>query len=110
MKRPLQCDGIAAKRTEFPMFLPMQPTLKSQAQRVLFDEENAREVLPKTEVVHIWCSRTQWYCVYAMFETERQYKAHVKQAHKVRPIRFIEIKGANHFVSLDRSRPPIRCC
>jgi hypothetical protein len=101
---------MAASRTEFPMFFPMQPTLKTQAQKVLFNEKAAREVLPKTEVVHIWCSRAQWYCVYGMIETERQYKAHVKQGHKVRPIRFIEIDGANHFVSLDRGRFPVRCC
>lgn len=77
----------------------MQPTLNIQAQKVLFDEKLACEVLPKTQVVHVWCTRAQWYCVYGMVETERQYKEHVKQGHKVRPIRFIEMDGANHFVS-----------
>jgi hypothetical protein len=84
-------------------FYPMQPTLKDMAQQVLFDEKFACKVLPKLEVVHIWCTRAQWYCVYGMMETERQYNEHVKQGHKVRPIRFIELEGANHFVRLVRS-------
>jgi hypothetical protein len=81
-------------------FNPMQPTLKKMAQRVLFDEKLASSVLPMLEVVHIWCPRAQWYCVYGMIETERQFEEHVKQGHKVRPIQFIELEGANHFVSL----------
>jgi len=94
-------DDTAASRTEFPMFFPMQPTLYVQGQKALFDEKLAREVLPRTEVVHIWCARAQWYCVYGMIETERQYKKHVKQEHRVRPIRFIEMEDANHFVHWD---------
>lgn len=95
-----QFDPVAARRTEFPMFFsPMQPTLKNMAQRVLFDEKLASEVLPMLEVVHIWCTRAQWYCVYGMMETERQYKEHLKLGHKVRHIRFIELGGVNHFVN-----------
>jgi hypothetical protein len=94
-----QFDGVAASRTEFPMFFPMQPVLNIQAQKVLFDEKQVNEVLPKVEVVHIWCTRTQWYCVYGMMETERQHKECLKQGKKVRPIRFVEIEGANHLVS-----------
>lgn len=70
------------------------------AQKALFDEKLSSNILPKLEVIHIWCTRTQWYCVYGMIETERQYKEHVEQGHKVRPIRFIELEGANHVVSL----------
>jgi hypothetical protein len=92
-------DPIAASRTEFPMFFQMQPVLKVQAQKVLFDEKLTREVMPKVDVVHIWCARAQWYCAYGMVETERQYKEHVKEGHEVRPMRFIEIPSGNHFVS-----------
>jgi hypothetical protein len=95
-----QFDCVAANRTELPMFIfPMQPTLNVQAQKVLFDEKQVNEVLPKMEVVHIWCTRTEWSCVYGMMETERQYKECLKQGERVRPIRFVEIEGANHFVS-----------
>ena len=95
-----QFDGVAASRTEFPMFFQMQPALKIMAQKVLFDEKLSGEILPKSEVVHVWCARAQWYCVYGMMETERQHKEHVKQGHMIRPIRFIEIENANHFVSI----------
>jgi hypothetical protein len=95
-----QLDGIAASRTEFPMCIfPMQPTLNVQAQKVLFDEKQVNEVLAKTEVVHIWCTRAAWHSIYGMMETERQYKECLQQGKKVRPIRFVEIEGANHFVS-----------
>jgi hypothetical protein len=93
-----QFDPIAATR-EFPMLSLMQPTLKGMAQKILFDEKRASEVLPKLEVIHMWCPRSTWYCVYGMIETERQYKEHIEQGHKVRPIRFIELEGANHLVS-----------
>lgn len=92
-------DGAAAARTEFPMFFPMQPTLKKQAQSVLFNEKHAQEVLPDLEVVYIFCTQTQWYCAWGMVETEKQYKENIAQGKKVRPIRFIGIEGANHFVS-----------
>jgi len=98
----ISIDGPAAARSELPMFVPpMQPTLKIQAQRALFDEKQVSEVLPKLDIGHIVCTSTNWYCAWGMVETERQYKEHIKQGHKVRPIRFVEIEGANHFVHWD---------
>jgi len=94
-------DATAAARTEFPMFFPMQPTLKKQAQLTLFDEKLTQEVLPKLEVVYILCTKTQWYCAWGMIETEKQHKENIAQGRKVRPIRFIDIEGANHFVHWD---------
>lgn len=85
------------------MFFQMQPALKIMGQKVLFDEKLAAEVLPKLTVDHIWCAKAQWYCVYGMVETERQHKEHLKQGHKVRPMRFIEVADANHFVSIRHS-------
>ncbi|KAF8222533.1 hypothetical protein L208DRAFT_1413236 [Tricholoma matsutake] len=93
-------DIVAASRSELSMFYPMQPVIKTMAQRFLFDEKLVNEVLPKLDVAVMWCTRAQWYSVYGMIETERQYKENVKQGYKVRPIRFIELEGANHFVGL----------
>jgi hypothetical protein len=76
----------------------MQPVLKAQAQSALFNEANATDVLPKLQVVFMWSTRTPWHCAWAFIETEKQLKQHVSQGHKVRPIRFIEIEGTNHFV------------
>jgi len=94
-------DGLAGERTEGPMFFPMQPTLKLQLKKVLFDEKAVSEVLPKIEVSHIVCARAIWYCAWGMIETERIYKEHVAQGRKTRPMRFIEIPTANHFVHWD---------
>ena len=94
-------DPVAALRTEFPMFFQMQPVLKVLAQTCLFDEKVASEVLPQLEFVHLYCAKAQWYCVWGMIETERQYKKHLTLGHKVRPIRFLEIESGNHFVSLE---------
>jgi pimeloyl-ACP methyl ester carboxylesterase len=94
-------DGVAAARTEFPMFFQMQPTLKELAQLVLFNEKHTQEVLPNLQVVYISCMKAQWYCVWGMIETEKQHKENIAQGRMVRPIRFIEIEGANHFVHWD---------
>jgi hypothetical protein len=81
---------------------PMQPTLKIMAENALFDEKFAGQVLPSMDIMHIWCSRSEWFCIYGMIETERKYKDHLMRGYKVRPIRFIELQGANHFVSIVR--------
>lgn len=93
------CKGLAAVRTGFPKVHKLQPVLKVQGQNVLFNEQLASEILPKLEFVYVLCTRTVWYGAWAMIETERQYKEHIAQGHKLRPIRFVEIEGANHFVS-----------
>jgi len=97
----VQFDATASSRSDFPLFTQMKPTLKIVTQKVLFDEKLASEILPRSQFVYISCTRSVWYCVYAMFETERRHKEHLKQGHKVRPIRFMEIEGANHFAHRD---------
>lgn len=94
-------DGLAAARTEAPMIFNMKNVLRQQAQRALFDEEMVRTILPRTKVVHQYCTRTNWFCAYGFIETERQYKEQLAQGKKVRPIAFQEIKEANHFVHWD---------
>lgn len=76
----------------------MQPTIKVQADTALWDVKLAQTVLPKTKIVWLACEKTNWYCTWGLFETERLYKEHVAKGDKVRPIRFIEVPGANHFV------------
>ncbi|KAK0184465.1 hypothetical protein F5146DRAFT_1228636 [Armillaria mellea] len=87
-------DGEAAGRMEFPMYFPpMQPTIRKQTETALYDEEAIKKILPKLEIVHQFCTATNWYCVWGFFGNEGF-------APK-RPIRFIEIPGANHFVHWD---------
>jgi hypothetical protein len=78
----------------------MQPVLKIQTQKALFDETNSSEILPNLQVAHVFCEKSPWHCIWGFIETERQFKEHARQGHKVRPIRFIGMKEANHFVSL----------
>jgi len=94
-------DPVAAARTELPMFVQMQPVLKIQSQTCLFDEKMASKVLPQLEVVYIYCAKAPWNCIWAMIETERRYKEHLKLGHQVRPIKFLEIEGGNHFVGVE---------
>lgn len=81
------------------MFVEIQPALKVQLQRVLFEEKIVKEVLPQIQVSYILCARPNWYCPRGMIKTERIYKEHIAQGRKVRPIRFIEILTANPPVS-----------
>ena len=93
-------DPVTAM-TELPMLFQMQPVLKILAQTCLFDEKIMSKILPQLDVVYLYCTKTQWYCLWGMIEVERQYNEHLKLRHKVRPIRFLEIEGRNHFVSLE---------
>ncbi|PBK85367.1 hypothetical protein ARMGADRAFT_1018040 [Armillaria gallica] len=87
-------DGETAGRMEFPMYFPpMQPTIRQQTETALYDEEAIKKILPKLEIVHQFCTASPWYCAWAFFENKRL-------APK-RPIRYIEIPGANHFVHWD---------
>jgi len=86
-------DAAAMTRSDIPMYAKMLPTLQIIAQKVLFDEKLVSDILPKSQIVYISCTRSQWFSVYAMFETERRHKEHLKQGHKVRPIRFMKIQG-----------------
>ncbi|KDQ53356.1 hypothetical protein JAAARDRAFT_49830 [Jaapia argillacea MUCL 33604] len=94
-------DPLAATRTEFPMFFPMQPVLNTQSQKALFDEELAKTYLPNVEVVLMWGDKTTWCVMYGMIETTRLHKQNLADGKEIRPIRFIRITGGNHFVHWD---------
>jgi hypothetical protein len=93
-------DLGASKRSDVLLLTTMLPALKKQAQAALFDETMAKEFLPGMEVVWIACPQSMWPLEWSKVLIARQYEEHVKQKHHVRPIRFIEIEGANHFVSI----------
>ena len=78
----------------------MQPALEKQAQAALFNETLAKEFLPDMQVVWIACPQSMWSLEWSKVLIARQYEEHVKQKRHVRPIRFTEIEGANHFVSV----------
>lgn len=73
--------------------------IENQTQCALFDERLAQTVLRDTQIIFLTCTRSVWFCSFAFFETEKNHMEYLARGHKVRPIRFIEIKDANHFVS-----------
>lgn len=94
-------DMKAAMRAEFAMFrIPIRAVLIEQRRKALFDEIHAREILPNLRVVFISAGMTVVGCKWAKLVVERHYNEATQAGRRVRPIRFIDIEGANHFVSL----------
>jgi len=84
-------DWAAAASSEVPMFAQMQPVLKEQAQRALFDEQAAKEVLPRLDVVCIFSLRTHFAVAWGMIQLKKQNKEEAQQGRYVRSIRFTGI-------------------
>ena len=93
-------DFDASLKSDVDLFTTMVPALEKQAQAALFDETLAKEYLPDMKITWIACPQTTWTLAWGKVVVERRYEEHVKQNHQIRPIRFTEIEGANHFVSI----------
>jgi hypothetical protein len=95
-------DIPACTRSDFPMLgeIPIRQVVREQARKALFDEVLAKEILPELQVVFIGAELTVLGCVWGKLVLQKKYADAVEQGRQARPIRFIEIKGANHFVSL----------
>jgi hypothetical protein len=87
----------ASMKGDIPMC--MLPALGKQTQAAFFNEKLAKEFLPALQIVWLGCSHSQWALEWSKVVIQREFEEHVKQKHEVRLIRFMEIKGANHFVS-----------
>jgi hypothetical protein len=92
-------DLNASTKSDVPVFTIMRPILEKQTQVAFYDETLAKEFVPALEIVWIACPQAMWALERAKFLTERDCEEHARQNHKVRPIRFTEIEGANHLVS-----------
>jgi len=88
-------------RVDLSLVFKMQSELGNQTQRALFDPELAKTVLPGLPVTFFACKSSNWYCVYSFFESENRYKKLVSEGNPARPITFVELPGANHFVHWD---------
>lgn len=86
-------------RGDLPMIQPqMQLCIKHQTHRALFNPELAQTFCRDVQVVYLACTSSVWECVWSFMETEREYREQVVLGRRVRPIKFVEIKGGNHFV------------
>jgi len=94
-------DMDASMKGDVPMCFCMLPALRNQMQAALFDEKLTKEFLPALQIVWLGCSQSQWALEWGKVVIEREFEENVKQKHEVRLIRFMEIKGANHFVHWD---------
>jgi hypothetical protein len=92
-------DTAAGIRSEFPMIFAMASPLREQANRALLDENLTKTILPEVKVVFLSCERTHWSCAFGFMENERLYNESVENGKKARPMRFVTVEGANHFVS-----------
>lgn len=96
--RPRFVDASAAATADVGMLYPMQPAIKIRSHKALFDDKVIRAVLPNVELVYLYCTDSFWPSVLTFVEIETQYKEHVSSGRKARPMQFVEMKGANHFV------------
>jgi hypothetical protein len=93
-------DMATCLRSDFPMFLEsMELVIKEQTRKALFDEIVTQEIIPDLQVVFIGAELTTLHCLWGRLSLEKQYGDAVAQERHTRPIRFVTIEGANHFVS-----------
>ncbi|KAE9407333.1 hypothetical protein BT96DRAFT_874657 [Gymnopus androsaceus JB14] len=88
---------------------PIQRILANLGQQVLFNDgpesvtESPVRRFAHAALTYISASRTIWISAWANFEMKRRYKAYLamnKDRTPAKPIRFVDIQGANHFVSI----------
>jgi hypothetical protein len=97
-------DLGAALKADIPMCYQMLPALEKQTQAAFFDETLTREFLPGMQVVWIGCTQSQWALEWGKVLMERKFEQHFRQKNHARPIRFMEIEGANHVVHWDEPK------
>jgi hypothetical protein len=93
-------DLVAAMKSDAPICFHMLPAIEKQTQAALFDEKLAQEFLPGVQIVWFSCPQAMWIIERAKVLIEREIEKHVTEKRQVRSIKFIEIPGANHFVSV----------
>jgi hypothetical protein len=77
----------------------MLPNLEKQTQAVFFNETLAATFLPALQIVWFPCLNTTWGTIWAKILLERKLEEYVRQNRRVRLVGFVELEGANHFVS-----------
>ncbi|KAL0573129.1 hypothetical protein V5O48_008832 [Marasmius crinis-equi] len=90
-------DAKAAIRSDMPVPV-WQGILNENTQKVLFDEAVAAKFFPKLSITYLYAPHSVWLTVLAYGEAKKQYQQHIKQKTAIRPIQFIKVEGADHFV------------
>jgi hypothetical protein len=77
----------------------MQARLQELAQRALFDRTIGPTAFPNVPVTYLIAGRSVWHCIWASYMSKKMYENSLGQGKAVRPMRFIVMDEANHFVS-----------
>jgi hypothetical protein len=85
----------------------MRPVLADQTQAAFFNNKMVKEFLSALRITWLSCPQSMWTLEWAKVLIERQYEERLRQKQQVRPISFISIPGANHFVSTFAFNPEI---
>ncbi|KAF9030950.1 alpha/beta-hydrolase [Hymenopellis radicata] len=103
MESKAAATGADAGAVPYP---PIQRMLREQANTALF---NPDLVLPSVTIATIGCMHTSWFLLWAFIELERRHKEFIERGVKVRPITFVELTNANHFVHHDAPEDFVGC-
>lgn len=74
--------------------------MAGETHRALFDEKLVQTYFTRVKVTVISCRQSVWLCLWVTNRTQTLHNEFVKRGKKVRPTRFINVEGANHFVRL----------
>lgn len=77
----------------------MQARLQELTQRALFDRTIAPTAFPNVPVTYLIAPRSPWHCIWGSYMTKKMYENSLREGKAVRPMRFIVMDEANHFVS-----------
>lgn len=92
-------DLAAAAKCDFMVLQLFLAIAETQAEAALFNEQLARTILPELQIIWLACKNTPWALAWCKTLMQKKHQELIQQGCQVRPIKFIEIEGANHFVS-----------
>ncbi|KAF8645741.1 hypothetical protein AX16_007609 [Volvariella volvacea WC 439] len=93
----IQLDSAGRSDIGFAQYDKARKILSDQTERVLFDENMAKRVLPDMKLILISCDESPWYFTWAYAAAKERYEKLVKEGKKIRPLNFVIYHGMNHF-------------
>ncbi|TFK73219.1 alpha/beta-hydrolase [Pluteus cervinus] len=79
------------------LFGDMMKLLREQTHRVLFDEQNAKSVIPGLHVVHYVCLATLWSSLYALMQVRSTREGLIEDGKLLRPYEVVKLPDESHF-------------
>ncbi|KAK1235463.1 hypothetical protein PQX77_001315 [Marasmius sp. AFHP31] len=98
-----ELERLTEKEATFPersdmALLARQTIFENATRKVLFDEYVAKTFFPNLSITYLYAPHSIWICVLGYTETRRRYEELANLGRAIRPIEFVELKGADHFV------------